>query len=177
MSLSLRVILLSLVIAGSASGACARTQQAPAASAEKIQLIERYFEAAGLVATTDRVIDAMLNSASISTYSPAEAEALKTAMRAALEEARPWLMARFARVYAEAFTVEEIEALVAFYESPVGRSLTAKTVGLSDETARIMPEYYALVRRRLEANMCPGEFCPRPVTVHSEPPITPHSGN
>ena len=108
MRLSLRVILLSLVIAGSASGASARTQQAPAASTEKIQLIERYFEAAGLVATTDRVIDAMLNAASISTSSPAEAEALKTAMRAALEEARPWLMARFARVYAEALILPQL---------------------------------------------------------------------
>ena len=171
----LNVILMSLLIAGAATGACAQapeaSRRAPAASTEKIELIERYFEAVGLVAVTDGVIDAMLDRASISAYSRAEQETLRGAMRDSLQQTRPWLLERFARIYAEAFTLEEIEALVAFYEGPVGRSLTAKTIGLAAQTADILPQYQALVRRRFEQNLCPGRSCPAPGPVIQPDPI------
>jgi hypothetical protein len=40
------------------------------------------------------------------------------------------LMADLAPVYAETFTLEELEAQIAFYRTPVGRQVAAKTVEL-----------------------------------------------
>ena len=52
------------------------------------------------------------------------------------EEIRP----TYAKAYAAEFTEQELTDLLAFYESPTGKKLTAKAPGLSAEASKTMKE-------------------------------------
>lgn len=58
----------------------------------------------------------------------------------------PLLVDTTAALYAESFTLDELTQVVAFYESPVGRSLTVKSVMLTQRSNEI----YAAITPRLE---------------------------
>ncbi|HEV8382960.1 MAG TPA: DUF2059 domain-containing protein [Gemmatimonadales bacterium] len=58
-------------------------------------------------------------------------------VEAKLVEAAPELMDSIAVLYARRFTQEELEAMVAFYQSPVGRHLRELQPGLVTESAAL----------------------------------------
>lgn len=68
------------------------------------------------------------------------------------------LMDQFARVYALNFTMEELEQIVAFYESPVGSKLAAANATLNESLKKVMQvfeinlktEFFAMVRAELK---------------------------
>jgi hypothetical protein len=68
------------------------------------------------------------------------------------------LLDQFARVYALNLTMEELEEIVAFYESPVGRKLAAANSTLNESLQTVMgvfetnlkTEFYAKVRAELK---------------------------
>ena len=67
---------------------------------------------------------------------PPEAMAIvEEEVQASLKEAMPALLDQMAIVYGEVFTAEELDAMLAFYSSPVGQSLLSKT---PEVTARSM---------------------------------------
>jgi hypothetical protein len=69
------------------------------------------------------------------------------------------LLDQFARVYALTFTMEELQQIVAFYESPVGAKLAAANATLNESLQRVMTvfrtnlniEFLAKVRAELKA--------------------------
>lgn len=69
------------------------------------------------------------------------------------------LLDQFARVYALNFTIEELEEIVAFYESPVGSKLAKANATLNDSLQAVMQvfevnlksEFFAKVRAELKA--------------------------
>ncbi len=69
------------------------------------------------------------------------------------------LMDQFARVYALNFSVEELQEIVAFYESPVGSKLAKANATLNDSIRTVMQvfeinlktEFFAKVRAELKA--------------------------
>jgi hypothetical protein len=69
------------------------------------------------------------------------------------------LMDQFARVYALNFSVEELQQIVAFYESPVGSKLAAANAQLNESLQRVMQvfeagmkqEFFRKVRAELKA--------------------------
>lgn len=69
------------------------------------------------------------------------------------------LMDQFARVYALNFTMEELQQIVAFYESPVGSKLAAANATLNESLQTVMQvfeinlknEFFASVRAELKA--------------------------
>lgn len=69
------------------------------------------------------------------------------------------LMDQFARVYALAFTPEELQEIVKFYESPIGRKLASSNLSLNQSLQRVMTafqinlktEFLAKVRAELKA--------------------------
>jgi hypothetical protein len=69
------------------------------------------------------------------------------------------LLDQFARVYAIYFTMEELTAIVAFYESPVGQKLAQANADLNTDIRRVLQvytnnlrtEFFAKVRAGLRA--------------------------
>ena len=69
------------------------------------------------------------------------------------------LMDQFARVYALNFTIEELQEIVAFYESPVGKKLATANATLNESLQMVMQvfetnlktEFFAKVRAELKA--------------------------
>lgn len=69
------------------------------------------------------------------------------------------LLDQFARVYALSFTIEELQEIVAFYESPVGSKLATANATLNESLQTVMKvfetnlktEFFAKVRAELKA--------------------------
>ncbi|MDF2798378.1 MAG: hypothetical protein K0R85_1122 [Devosia sp.] len=70
------------------------------------------------------------------------------------------LMDQFARVYAVRFTTDDLQQIVAFYESPVGQKLAQANAELNTDLQRVLQvftnnvqrEFFAKVRSELRAN-------------------------
>jgi hypothetical protein len=82
-------------------------------------------------------------------------EAMKEKVMDALREemtfakSRPYLI----RIYAETFTQEEIDGLIAFYESPAGRAFTAKMPMVMHKSMLAMQERMQPLMRRMEDSL------------------------
>jgi len=69
------------------------------------------------------------------------------------------LLDQFARVYATRFTMEELQQIVTFYETPTGRKLATANTEVNGDMQAILqvftnntrPEFYAKVRAELRA--------------------------
>lgn len=64
------------------------------------------------------------------------------------------VMADLAPVYAETFTVEELQAQIAFYRSPVGRQIAAKTIDLAVAQETLMQGAMMGFLTEFEAKYC-----------------------
>ena len=78
-------------------------------------------------------------------------DVVRDAMR---EDFTPKMIERMIPVYAQAFSESELEAMVAFYESPAGQSIVRKTPSLApqergDRPWELVPEIQKGVMRRL----------------------------
>jgi len=84
--------------------------------------------------------------------------------RAMREKFTPMMIERMIPIYTETFTLPELEAMVAFYESPVGRSITDKAGTLAPKSAALtremMPVLQAEVLRQVVAEFCKRKGCP-----------------
>ena len=98
----------------------------------------------------------------ITNQNPELVEQTNTAIEKTLAEYKDRkgdLMDQFARVYALNFSMEEMTAIVAFYDSPVGQKLTNATANLNEGMQTIMGifeanlkrEFFAKVRAELKA--------------------------
>ena len=94
---------------------------------------------------------------------PELVEATDAAISKTLEEykgRKGELMDQFARVYAVRFTTDELQDIVAFYESPIGKKLSLANAELNSDlqrvlqvfTANVRREFFAKVRSELRAN-------------------------
>ena len=75
---------------------------------------------------------------------------------------RPYLV----RIYTETFTQEEVDGLIAFYDSPSGRAFIAKMPVVMQKSMQVMQERMAPLMRRLEAELRE--------TAQSAPPAAPY---
>lgn len=96
------------------------------------------------------------------TQNPEIIDAVDSAVKKVLEDYRARkgeLMNQFARVYALRFTVEELQQIVAFYESDVGKKLSASNLEVNSDLQRVLQvftenvqrEFFAQVRAELRA--------------------------
>ena len=56
----------------------------------------------------------------------------------------------FAAIYADTFTQEEVDGLIAFYDGPIGKSLIAKTPELTLRSLQMMQQRMGPVLQRVE---------------------------
>jgi hypothetical protein len=69
------------------------------------------------------------------------------------------LFDQFARVYAQRFTMEELQQIVDFYETPTGKKLAESNLAINTDLQTVMkvfdnnlkPEFFAKVRAELKA--------------------------
>ena len=96
------------------------------------------------------------------TQNPEIMDAVDTAVQNVLQDYRARkdeLMNQFARVYAVRFTVEELQQIVAFYETDVGKKLSASNLEVNADLQRVLQiftdnvkrEFFAQVRAELRA--------------------------
>jgi uncharacterized protein len=85
----------------------------------------------------------------------AEAEHLANVVmprvQAVLREELGWtkLKPGFATIYAETFTQQEVDGLIAFYEGPIGRALVAKTPQLTQRSFQMMQQRMGPVMQKV----------------------------
>ena len=69
-------------------------------------------------------------------------DAVQPRVNALVLEQMSWarLKPAFARIYAEAFSQEEVDGLIAFYQGPIGSALISKTPQLMQRSTQVMQE-------------------------------------
>jgi hypothetical protein len=80
-------------------------------------------------------------------------DAMTVKIREAMREEMSWerLKARYATLYKETFTEEEIQGLITFYESPPGQALLAKMPALMTKSIALSQEQMKSMLPRLKA--------------------------
>lgn len=174
MSKSALACLAAIAVLGAAAPVAAQTApQVPAAAqgAEqqaKAALVRRYFDAIQF----DKLMNVMMESmmASMMENGRIPEDKIPVLREAALEafgNVLPQMVEANIEIYAQAFTLEELEQLVAFYESPVGRSLMAKTVVLSRQSGEMIQRFQPIMQEEMRRQLCARIDCPAapPVVV------------
>ncbi|MGV9010081.1 DUF2059 domain-containing protein [Brevundimonas sp.] len=123
--------------------------------ASRLVLVRRYFNAIQF----DQLMNGMLNSQLDATIAqgriPADRQSVfREAATAAYAVVIPRMIEESMQMYAEAFTTDELEQLVAFYESPVGQSMMTKTVMLTQKTGEIMQRYGPQMEAEMFRQLC-----------------------
>lgn len=104
-------------------------QASPAGSQEATALAERLMEALGYAIMTESIPDVFSEASgdSLVACTPAtpeaDVQALTRTMREELEKAMPGYYERIRDSYVRRLSLEELQALVDFYESPVGQGV------------------------------------------------------
>ncbi len=86
---------------------------------------------------------------------PAEADQLFNVVmprvNAVLRDELAWakLKPGFAAIYAETFTQQEVDGLIAFYEGPIGKALVAKTPQLTQRSFALMQQRMGPVMQKV----------------------------
>ena len=133
------VLLLAMGAMGAAG--CAAAQ---ATKVEKAQELFRVFQADGI---TEQMMEAAFAQMNAMTRQanpelPNEAtEIIQQEVLAALKEAMPLLIEEVAKIYERVFTEEELDAILAFYKSPVGQSMIQKMPQMAGETMMLSQQW------------------------------------
>ena len=85
---------------------------------------------------------------------PAQQAALETAMTRAAQDMLPKMFDVAAPIYADIFTLEELTALVDFYESPVGRSMIEKSYAATPRLTAAMVQMTPDLMRGVADSLC-----------------------
>ncbi|ACG77958.1 conserved hypothetical protein [Phenylobacterium zucineum HLK1] len=131
--------------------------QAASPSPKALELVQRLLKATGAENQADLLTQAIITQMAASSnlnLSDEERVAVAHIVRDVMrEEVTPKLMARMTPVYARTFTEAELEAMVVFYESPVGQAAITRIPQLMQEsiaiTEELMPPAQGEILRRL----------------------------
>ena len=131
---------------------------------EQLALARKYVELTdrSAVYETTLVEIAIGSMRQIVQQNPDIADQTNTAINKILEEykgRKGELIDQFARVYAVRFTIPELQEIVAFYESPVGKKLSGANAEANTDLQRVLevftnntrPEFFAKLRVELRA--------------------------
>jgi hypothetical protein len=137
------------------------TQDAELAAKEA--LVRRYFEVSQfekmMNSMMEQMIAPMLNNDSIP---PEKIPVVREAVLEGFGNVLPQMMEAFVEQYAATFTLEELEQLVAFYESPVGRSIMTKTMVLAREAGGMIERFSPIMEAEMRRQLCARIDCPAP---------------
>jgi len=149
-----RVILsagLSVAMLFSAGPGLTQTKAAPAAestatakpSEKKLALARRMFDAMHfdeMVANMLDSMDPLMAMGETGALSDADSKHMRDSVKEAMNAAMPDYVDALTEIYAEAFTEEELQAMVDFYESPIGQSVLKKSTQINEPVMAAMME-------------------------------------
>ena len=161
---------LTPLAARAAPPSAAAPAAASAVKPEAEALVRRYLAAVHFERTMDVMQAAMLpviaaqSAKANPNLTAADQQMLVEVVRRVMrEKMMPKMIERMVPIYAQTFTLSELQAMVAFYESPLGRSITDKIPTLAPRSAAItrelMPEMMSEVVQELIARKCPDGRC------------------
>jgi uncharacterized protein len=113
-------------------------------SARSLDLSRRYFKAMRMDESMTNILDS-IDPLLASDSGGEDAEAMRQSTREALNAAMPAYIEKMVPVFAASYTEEELEALVAFYESPLGQSVVAKSRGMGGESSQAMKDLLPMI--------------------------------
>jgi len=112
-------------------------------SAKKRELARRMFDAMHFAEMVDKMMESMdpfMAMGESQALSANDNRLLRESVREAMSEAMPDYIEALTDIYAEAFTEEELEAMVTFYESPIGQSVLKKSNELGPQVTEAIME-------------------------------------
>jgi hypothetical protein len=130
------------------------------ASPEDVALVKRYFAAVKLDEMLNNVMASLIpamiqdESKSIDGLTPERQTIISEVTQQAAKDWFPGYFDRMAEVYARVFSHDEIQALVTFYESPVGRSITVKSTTLAPVATQVMEESLPSFKDDIQKRLC-----------------------
>lgn len=145
------------------------TLAAPASAeptARQLELAKRYVTATTSAKRLEATFAATMTAVMpIPGSDEAQQKRMATVMSEVMIKMVSRLAEKMAPIMAETFTEAELEAIVAFYEGPAGKTLLDKTPEISAKLApamrEITPEMFAeVVARRCEITTCPPKNAP-----------------
>lgn len=144
-------------VAAQASAPAAR----PADFEARETLIRRYFEVIQFEKLMNVSMESMMGTMLADTDIPEDKyEVVEDSVLEAFAVVMPQMIEASIVMYAEAFTLEELEGLVAFYESPIGRSVMAKSVILSRNAGEILARFQPMMEEETLRRLCAQIDCP-----------------
>lgn len=133
-------------------------------SARALDLSRRYFKAMRMDESMSNILDS-LDPLMTSDDGAEDSEVMRQSTREALDAAMPAYIERMVPVFAASYTEEELEALVAFYESPLGQSVVAKSRGMGGASSEAMKDLLPTILDDAEKRYCARMECEAPTDV------------
>jgi len=135
--------------------AAAPPPAADATLAERQALVRRFFVVIQFDKMMNVMMESMIGSTTLDQRIPVEKrEVVREVTLEAFAAVMPQMMEANVELYADAFTLDELQQLVAFYESPVGRSMMSKTVMLSRQAGEMVERFQPIMEREMMTRLC-----------------------
>lgn len=126
----------------------------------RADLVRRYFAAIQFEKLTTGMMESMLAGMDSDPRIPADKrELVRQSAMEAFGEVMPQMVEATVEVYAVEFSLDELPQLVAFYESPVGRSMTTKAVMLAQRSNEIFGRFQPLMEQEMMRRLCARTDC------------------
>lgn len=158
------LVLATALLFGQASPVVAQTPAPAAQSAEfeaKAALVRRYFVVIQFEKLMNVMMESMMGSMLADSGLPEDKyEIVEDAVLEAFAVVMPQMIEASVAMYADAFSLEELEGLVAFYESPIGRSVMVKAVVLSRSSGDILTRFQPVMEEEMMRRLCARIDCP-----------------
>lgn len=151
------VALATLALAVTPVGAQERTP-----SARQLELARKYVQqvqGADIEEAIRETVRAQASARGKSNLSSEEQKALESIVVELGADFVARLLDRMAPIYARTFTEAELEAVIAFNETPIGRSILSKTISLASEQQLVLQELFPDFIGKLIVRLCALEKC------------------
>ena len=147
-------IVTSIVVAMWASSAGAQQ-----VSAKQVALAHRYFLAAHMDRTMDGTLKTMIpamlaNIPETATITAEKKQVLGEVVTEVTSGMMSKILARMEPIMAEIYSETELEAMVTFYESPIGQSMIDKSPALAAKMAPMMQSIMSEMQTDLKVKLC-----------------------
>jgi len=160
---------MTAVMAVPAPAVFAQTKPTPVAakappSARALDLSRRYFKAMRMDESMGSILDS-LDPLLASNDGSEDAEVMRQSTREALDAAMPAYIEKMVPVFAASYTEAELEALVGFYESPLGQSVVAKSRGMGGASSDAMKDLLPIILDDAMERYCAKMGCDEPAEM------------
>jgi hypothetical protein len=153
------------------AAASAPPQTAPEATTDdpgrstRQALVRKYFAAIQFEKLLDALTDSMLRQQMASMgqntrVTPEIQTAIISSVTDTMHELRPDMMNRYTQIYADILTEQELTAMVRFYESDLGHSITAKSQIVAGQSGEVMQEFMPRMMAGMRQRLCAQIACP-----------------